>query len=153
MLAHPELMFNLKDKELKEICLTFSTETEFNIFLWMGLLAHCRTLELQRTLHDAAHAVFYMNGHSVLHLHSSTVIHSHMHAIYIHTHVECTNVICRLCTQHLYLEGCFLQACRASYTMHAKEKKNTHIITQTKTNRPAYIYTHRCLCIFVWKTA
>lgn len=43
----------------------------------MELRARCRALQLQRALHDAVRAMFYMAGFSVLHLHLCTVMHTH----------------------------------------------------------------------------
>lgn len=140
----------------------------FNIFLWMELHAWCRALQLQHALHDAVHAMFYMADYSVLHLHSSTVMHTYtrtIHAHYTHMYAVCTNVICRLCTLHLSVQGpvgtngktlihrLFLQACRLPTWKQAKMCENmhvnTHIVTYTcPIQMDMHVCTHpqiRCL--------
>ena len=54
----------------------------------MELLARCRALQLQRALHDAVRAMFYMAGFSVLHLHLCTVMHTHTHTQAHNTHTH-----------------------------------------------------------------
>ncbi len=98
--------------------------------------------------------------HGWLQCAASALLHSyaHVHTHYTHMYAACTNVIFRLCTPHLSVQGpvgtngktlthsLFLQACRLHSWKQAQmgENKhvNAHIITHTpNTNGHACMYT------------
>ena len=112
----------------------------------MELRTRCRALQLQRALHDAVRAMFYMAGFSVLHLHLCTVMHTHTHthrhATHTHTHTQTyaahTNAICRLCifqrgplAREVY-GGASFSACRLHTWKQAEMWAHVHVNTQTQ---------------------
>ncbi len=107
--------------------------------------------------------------HGWLQCAASALLHSyaHVHTHYTHMYAVCTNVIFRLCTPHLSVQGpvgtngktlthsLFLQACRLHSWKQAQmgENKhvNAHIITYTcPIQMDMHVCTHLLIWLYVW---
>lgn len=94
--------------------------------------------------------------------------HAHIHAHYTHMYAVCTNVICRLWTLHLSVQGpvgtngktlihcLFLQACRLPTWKRAEMCKNMHVNTHIITyiwpiQMDRHVRTHPQIWLYVWR--